>query len=127
MPARHVNVEGLGRLEAFSHAVVAGDQIYVAGTLGTVDGLRLVEGGMGAQTLQALRNIEQILAACGATLADVVKVNAYITDMDAFDEMNEAYVSVFTAAKPARVTVGCAGLALGAAVEFDCVAVRPSA
>jgi 2-iminobutanoate/2-iminopropanoate deaminase len=126
--ARRVNVDGLMRLQAFSHAVVAGDQIYVAGTLGTIGNEpRLADGGMRAQTVQALRNIERILAECDATLADVVKVNAYITDMAAFEEMNEGYSSVFGGEPPARITVGCAGLALGAAVEFDCVAIRPSA
>ncbi|SRR5581483_9449714 len=124
---RHVNVDGLMRLQAFSHAVVAGDHIYVAGTLGTVgDEPRLADGGLRGQTVQALRNIERILEECGATLADVVKVNAYITDMAAFEEMNEGYVSVFGGDPPARITVGCSALALGAAVEFDCIAVRPA-
>ena len=122
---RKVIVEGLARLPAFCHAVVAGDFIHVAGTLGTQgDSLELVEGGAGAQTRQALRNVETILRACDATLADLVKVNVFLEDMGSFQEMNEAYVEVLGADPPARITVGRAGLALGAAVEIDGIAYR---
>jgi 2-iminobutanoate/2-iminopropanoate deaminase len=118
-----VNVEGVPRLAAFSHAVVAGDQVYVAGTLGTDADLHLVDGGVGGQTRQALAYMKRILEECGASLDDVVKVNVYLTDMSAFDEMNAAYIDVFGADSPARITVGCSALALGAGVEIDCVAV----
>jgi 2-iminobutanoate/2-iminopropanoate deaminase len=119
-----VNVEGVGRLPAFSQAVVAGDQIYVAGTLGT-DGEELVPGGVGPETTQILKNIEQILAGCGATLDDVVKCGVFLTDMSTFGEMNDAYTAVFGLDNPpARITVGCSGLAIGAGVEIDCVAYR---
>lgn len=125
MSVRHVNVDGIARLPAFSHAAVAGDTIYVAGTLGTKDGeLQLVEGGAGEQTAQVLRHIERILAECGASLEDVVKMNVYLTDMGQFEQMNQAYTSFFAGAPPARITVGCSELALGAVVEIDCVAVR---
>jgi 2-iminobutanoate/2-iminopropanoate deaminase len=123
-----VNVEGLMRQPAFSHATVAGDQIYVSGALGTRAGsAELVAGGTGPQTTQALRNIEQILAACDATLDDVVKVDVFLVDMATAGEMNEAYVSMFGENPPARITVGCSALALGGAVEIDCVAHRPRA
>lgn len=123
-----VNVEGLGRLPQFSHAAIVGDTIYVSGTLGTAPGgLTLVEGGVGPETTQVLRNIETILAACGASLADVAKINVALVDMSQFGTMNEAYGEVFTDHPPARITVGVSALALGAAVEMDCVAhrVRP--
>ena len=128
MPApRRVNADGVARLPAFSHASVVGDQIWVAGTLGTGPGkLELVPGGIGAETRQALGNVETILAACGATLLDVVKVNVYLSNMSTFAEMNEAYVEVFGDQPPARITVGGAELALGAAIELDCVAVTGS-
>jgi 2-iminobutanoate/2-iminopropanoate deaminase len=123
---RRVNVADVARLPAFSHATIAGDQVFVAGMLGAAPGvLELVEGGTGPQTIQALRNTETILRACGCELADVAKVNVYLADMATFGEMNEAYVSVFGSEPPARITVGCNGLALGAAVELDCVAFLP--
>ncbi|HSJ84378.1 MAG TPA: RidA family protein [Acidimicrobiia bacterium] len=120
-----VVVEGLARVPSFSHAVVAGDYVHVAGSLGTLgDTTELVEGGVGPQTTQTLRNIEKILEAVGLGLGDVVKMNVYLADMSRFDEMNEAYMAVIGDSPPARITVGGADLALGAAVEIDCVAYR---
>jgi 2-iminobutanoate/2-iminopropanoate deaminase len=105
--------------------VVAGDDVHVAGSLGTMgDSTELVEGGTGPQTTQTLRNIEKILEAVHLGLGDVVKMNVYLADMSRFDEMNEAYMSVVGDPPPARITVGGVDLALGAAVEIDCVAYR---
>jgi 2-iminobutanoate/2-iminopropanoate deaminase len=121
-----INAAGVAGLPAFCSATIAGQQVLVSGTLGTVpDRLELVEGGTGPQTLAALRNLELILRECGCGLADVAKVNVYLADMATFGEMNEAYVSVFGDEPPARITVGCNGLALGAAVELDCIAFQP--
>jgi 2-iminobutanoate/2-iminopropanoate deaminase len=123
MPAKKINVEGLGRLPAFCHAVVAGDFIYVSGTLGTEgEALKVVPGGTGPETTQALRNIERILQECGAGLSDLIKVNVFLSDMSTFPQMNEAYLAVMGTDPPARITVGRAELALGAAVELDAVA-----
>ncbi len=120
-----INLPDLGRLPAFCHATVAGDFVYVSGTLGTRgDTFSLVEGGTGPQTAQTLGNIRRILQAAGADLADVVKVNVFLTDLGTFAEMNEAYLKVFGEDPPARITVGCASLALDAAVEIDCVAYK---
>ncbi len=122
-PNRPIVAEGLGRLPQFAHATVAGDLIFVSGTLGTVgEGFELAPGGTGPETAQALRNIETILKAAGAGLEDVVKVSVYLTDMSTFQEMNEAYGGFFPEPPPARITVGGAELALGAAVEIECIA-----
>ena len=121
-----VIVEGLARLPAFCHAVVAGDFIFVSGTLGIKpDSMELVAGGTGPETTQTLRHIETILDACGASLDDVVKASVFLADMETFGEMNQAYLEVVGADPPARITVGRADLALGAAVEIDCVAYVP--
>ena len=126
MALQKVNVDTIARLPAFCHAVIAGQQVYVSGMLGARRGaLELVDGGIAAQTTQAIRNIEEILEACGAGLRDVVKVNVYLTDMSEFPAMNEAYLAAVGDDPPARITVGCNGLALGAAVEMDCIAVLP--
>ena len=125
MSARKVNVDGLGKLPAFCHATVAGDFIYVSGTLGTKEGtFELVDGGTGPETTQTLRNIETILEGCGAGLEHLIKVNVFLTDMKTFPEMNAAYLEVIGTDPPARITVGCSALALGAAVEIDAVAIR---
>jgi 2-iminobutanoate/2-iminopropanoate deaminase len=123
MSARKINVDGLGKLPAFCHAVVAGDFIYVSGTLGTKpDSFELVDGGTGPETTQTLRNIETILEGCGAGLEHLIKLNVFLADMDRFAEMNAAYLDVIGTDPPARITVGRAALALGAAVEIDGVA-----
>ena len=105
--------------------MIAGDFIYVYGTLGALpNSMTLIDGGTGPETTQTMRNIETILHACGATLADVVKVNVFLADMNTFGDMNKAYLAIMGEAPPARITVGRAELALGAAVEIDCVAYR---
>jgi 2-iminobutanoate/2-iminopropanoate deaminase len=125
---RRVNVPGLARLPAFCHATVAGNQVFVAGMLGaSPETDELVQGGIGPQTEQTLRNIQTVLDACGCTFADVAKVNVYLADMSKFDEMNRAYIRVVGDDPPARITVGCTGLALGALVEMDCTAFLPDA
>jgi 2-iminobutanoate/2-iminopropanoate deaminase len=120
-------VDGLARLPSFCHAVVAGDTIYVSGSLGTLpDSMELIPGGAGPETTQTLSNIEAILQASGASLEDVVKVNVYVSDMATFNEMNNAYLEVFGDSPPARITVGGVDLALKAAVEIDCIAYKPT-
>ncbi len=118
-------VEGLGRLPQFAHAGVTDDLVFVSGTLGTSAGLTLAEGGVGPETAQALRNIEGIIHASGASWDDVVKVSVYLADMDDFAAMNNAYGAWFTGLPPARITIGGVALALGARVEIECVARRP--
>ena len=123
---RKINVPELGKLKAFSHATRAGGFIFVSGTLGTKAGsFELVPGGAKAETRQTILNIQSILRGAGAELADVVKVNVFVTDMAKFGEMNEAYLEFFPSEPPARITVGCSALALGAFVEIDCVAYKP--
>lgn len=123
IPNRSVVVDGLGRLPQFSHATVAGELIFVSGTLGTLgESFDLAPGGTGPQTTQTLRNIEAVLRAAGADFRDVVKVSVYLSDMNTFGEMNQAYAEFFPETPPARITIGGAVLALGAAVEIECIA-----
>ena len=119
-------VDDLGRLPQFSHAGVAGDLVFVAGTLGTGDDLRLVDGGVGPETTQTLVNMGRILAGSGAGWDDVAKVSVYLADMADFATMNEAYGAFFSDTPPARITVGGLDLALGARVEMECIALRPA-
>ena len=124
-----VVVDDVGRLPFFSHAAVVGDLVFVSGTLGTVGtGAQLAEGGAGPQTRKTLENIRAILRGAGADLEHVVKVSVYLTDMDDFASMNEAYAAFFPPedGPPARITLQVAGLALGAAVEIECTAVKPA-
>jgi 2-iminobutanoate/2-iminopropanoate deaminase len=86
---------------------------------------KLVEGGIKAQTRQTLENIKAALEAAGATLADVVKVNTYLRDVDLyFHEYNDVYMEYFPAERPTRTTVG-AKIYGQILIEIDCVAYVP--
>ena len=121
-----VNAPDVEPLPVFAHAAIAGDQIYVSGMLGLTDDFSaVVDGGVGAETKQAFRHVEKILAACDATLADIVKVSVFLPDLAEWQDMNTAYLEVFGEQTPTRIAIGCADLLLGAKVEFDCVAYKP--
>ena len=126
MPSwKRVNVPDLPEFPAFAHAAVAGDHVYIAGMLGLTDDFTgVVDGGAAAETTQALRHVERILQACGGSLADVVKVSVYMTDLGEWEEMNGAYMEVFGPETPARIAIGCASLLFDAKAEFDCIAYR---
>ena len=126
--AERINADGVGRLPAFSHSVRAGELLFLSGMLGTREGsFDLVEGGVAGQTRQALENIGKILEAAGADFDDLVNLKVFLVDMTRFAEMNEAYRAFFPVDPPSRITVGCAALALGAAVEIEAVAYLPRA
>ena len=113
----------------YSPAVRAGDTIYVSGQV-PIDPIsgQIVTGDVQVETRQVLNNIRNILAGCGASLADVVRCAVYLTDAADFKAMNEVYAEFFGEAKPARTTVVVAALPLfGAKVEIDAIAYQPSA
>jgi len=105
-------------LGPYSPVVRAGDWVIVSGQLGMADGA-LVAGGVGAQTTQAVANLQERLAEAGATLADVAKTLCFLTDIDTFAEFNEAYVAGFGESRPARSTIGVAALPFGGSVEIE--------
>lgn len=113
-----------GPVGPYTPVVRAGEWIIVSGQLGLLDGA-LVEGGVLAQTAQAVRNLEAQLASVGATLTDVVKTLCFLTDLDTFATFNEAYVAGFGSHRPARSTVGVAALPAGGAVEIEAWAHQP--
>jgi len=108
----------------FSEAVRAGDTLYLSGQIGIEPGtMKLVDGGLGAQTRQAMDNIRTTLEAHGFTLRDVVKCTVMLADMARWNEFNEVYRGYFSGRYPARSALGANGLALGAQVEIECIAV----
>lgn len=112
-------------LGPYTPIVRAGDWLIVSGQLGLRDGA-LVDGGVSAQTAQAIENLKGQLATMGATLADVAKTMCFLVDMGEFAAFNEAYVSGFGDHRPARSTVGVAALPAGGAVEIEAWAHRPA-
>jgi 2-iminobutanoate/2-iminopropanoate deaminase len=113
----------------YSPAVRAGDTIYVSGQV-PIDPIsgQIIAGDVQVETRQVLTNIRNILAGCGASLADVVRCAVYLTDAADFKAMNEVYAEFFGEAKPARTTIVVAALPLpDAKVEIDAIAYQPSA
>jgi 2-iminobutanoate/2-iminopropanoate deaminase len=110
----------------YSHAVRAGDFIYVSGQA-AIDPRtnEFAIGTVAEETRRTLDNIRSILQAAGATLEDVVKCSVFLTDVRNFAEMNAVYEEYFGKAKPARTTVQAALPAVGVKVEIDCVAYKP--
>jgi reactive intermediate/imine deaminase len=114
-----------GRPLPFSVAVRGGDILYLSGQLGTDSTGRLVPGGIGPETQQALANIAEVLARHGSSLDRVVKCTAMLADMREWSAMNAVYTKVFTTHLPARSAFGTTGLALGARMELECMATLP--
>lgn len=109
----------------YSPVIEANGVIYLAGHLGRLPGTATYpEGGTGPQTAQALENIGATLASVGASHADIVRCQVFLTDIGDFSEMNEAYRPFFPETPPARTTVEASALAGGAMVEIECTAVR---
>jgi 2-iminobutanoate/2-iminopropanoate deaminase len=112
-------------LGPYTPVVRAGDFIFVSGQLGIVDG-SLVEGGVAAQTRQAVANLAAQLDTMGATLTDVVKTTCFLVDMDVFATFNDAYVDAFGTHRPARSTIAVRELPAGGHVEIEAVAYSPA-
>jgi 2-iminobutanoate/2-iminopropanoate deaminase len=108
----------------YSVGVKIGDFVYTAGQLGIDPAIgSFVEGGIEAQTRQALKNLKAVLEAAGSSLENVVKTTVFLRDMDEFAAMNGVYAEFFTENFPARSAVQVARLPLDAAVEIEAVAV----
>jgi 2-iminobutanoate/2-iminopropanoate deaminase len=112
----------------FTAAVPHGGFTFVSGQVGVDPATgALRPGGVTAQFEQAVTNLEAVLAASGRTLADVLRVGVYLTDMDDYAAMNEVYRKAFAEPYPARTAIGVAALPLGAAVEIDAIVADRSA
>ena len=108
----------------FSLAVRVGDLLFLSGQIGNVPGARQpVDGGIAGQTRQALENIKAVLAFAGSSLDRVVKCTVFLADIQDFAAMNAVYATYFPKDPPARSTVAASGLAVGARVEIECIAV----
>ena len=107
-----------------AEAVRVGDTLYLSGQIGIQPGtLKLVPGGLKEEARQTMTNIRTTLEAHGYTLRDVVKCTVMLADISKWSDFNEVYKSFFTEPYPARSALGANGLALGAQVEVDCIAV----
>ena len=108
----------------FSEAVRVGNTLYLSGQIGVRPGtLTLVPGGMTAEARQTMENIRASLTAHGYAMSDIVKCTVMLADMADWPAFNAVYQTFFTPPFPARSALGANGLALGARVEVECMAV----
>ena len=111
----------------FSDAAIVGNIIYVSGQIGAKPGTReVVEGGISAETTQALNNIKMILNDLGSSSDKIFKCLCMLEDIDDYTEMNNAYTTFFNSRNnlPSRSTFAGSGLALGAKIEIECWATK---
>jgi reactive intermediate/imine deaminase len=107
----------------FSEAVRVGAMLYMSGQIGVDGSMKLVAGGIAPETRQAMENMKAALERYGSSLDHVIKVTVMLADMREWAEMNGVYVGYFSKRLPARSSLGVKGLALGARVEIECVAI----
>ena len=109
----------------FSPALRAGDYIFVSGQLPFDAEMKLVGGGIEAQTRACIGHIENALAGVGSTLDHVVKTMVWLTDPGDFSDFNATYAEYFRDSPPARATVGSTLMVPGALIEMDAIAYHP--
>ena len=106
----------------YSHAVVAGNLMFLSGQIAINPETGEMPAGVQAQTAQAIANIKAILAEKGATLDNVVKTTVYLAEMSLFGEMNEIYAQHFSEPFPARSAIAVKELPKRALVEIEVIA-----
>ncbi|HEY1063013.1 MAG TPA: RidA family protein [Daejeonella sp.] len=109
----------------YSQAVQAGNMLFISGQI-PIDPItnQLIQGGIGDEARQVMKNLEALLQAAGFSFENVVKTTIFLSDMNHFAEVNEVYGSYFRSDFPARETVAVLGLPKNVNVEISLVAVK---
>lgn len=109
----------------YSQAIRAGDTVYLSGQIGLDPGsMELAGESAEAQIRQVIENLAAVTAAAGGSLADIVKLTVYLTDLGDFAAVNEIMTEYFGEPYPARAAVEVSALPRGAAVEIEAILVR---
>ena len=108
----------------YSQAVKVDDTVYISGQI-PLDptSMEIVEGGIEAEIKRVFDNLQAVAEAAGGSLADVVKLNIFLTDLGNFPTVNELMATYFQQPYPARAAIGVAALPKGVGVEMDAVLV----
>ena len=106
----------------YSQGILHGDLLFCSGQvpLDAASG-ELFSGSIGEETTKCLENLEAICSAAGTTLGRALRLTVYTTQLEKFDEINEAYAVFFPDAPPARAAIGVGALPKGARVEVDAI------
>ncbi len=106
----------------YSQAVKCGGSVYLSGQIPLIpETMEMVEGDIEAQIRRVFDNLRAVARAAGGSLADVVKLNVFLTDLAHFPTVNQVMAEYFAEPYPARAAIGVAALPKGAAVEMDAV------
>ncbi len=109
----------------YSQAVEVNKTVYLSGQIPLVpETMALHTGDMSAQIHQVFKNLRAVANAAGSDLADIVKLNIFLTDLTHFALINEIMAEYFKSPYPARAVVGVAALPKGAGVEMDAILVK---
>jgi len=108
----------------YSQAVRVGNTVYLSGQIPLLpDTMELVDGDMTACIRQVFDNLSAVAEAAGGSLADIAKLNVFLTDLSDFPVVNEVMAEYFAEPYPARAAIGVAALPKGAGVEMDAIMV----
>lgn len=103
----------------YSQAVKVGSTVYLSGQIGLDPASMQMVEGIEAQVHRVFQNLRAVTEAAGGSMADVVKLNVFLTDLSNFALVNTIMAEYFSAPYPARAAVGVASLPRGALVEAD--------
>ena len=104
----------------YSQAVKVGNTVYLSGQIPLVpETMEMVQGDMRMQVTRVFDNLQAVCEAAGGSLADIAKLNIFLTDLSHFPLVNEVMASYFSQPYPARAAIGVASLPRGAGVEMD--------
>ncbi|SIO72088.1 endoribonuclease L-PSP [Burkholderia sp. GAS332] len=124
MKKQFIVPSGTHAAPTYSHAVKAGNTIYLAGHVGRDAQGNVVDGGIEAQTAQAFENLKYTLEAAGATLPDIVKLTVHLTDIGAMATVRDVRARYLKSPMPASTVVEVVRLAPGVLIEIDGIAVK---
>jgi len=123
-------VEAPAAIGPYNQAIRFSDLVFCSGQIAIdpVSGALVGQGDVVAQVHQVMRNLSAVLGEAGTSLEMIAKTTIYVTDLNSFQAVNEAYASYFAGTDaPARATVEVRALPMGALVEIDAIAVLPPA
>lgn len=106
----------------YSQAIKVGSTVYLSGQIPLIpDTMELEQGDIKAQIRRVFDNLQAVAVAAGGSLADVAKLNVFLTDLSNFPQVNEIMAEYFTQPFPARAAIGVAALPKDAQVEMDAI------
>ncbi len=109
-----------GAIGAYSQAVKVGDTVYISGQIPLVPAtMEVVEGDVEAKIRQVFDNLSAVCAASGGSLADIVKLSVFLTDLNDFAKVNEVMADYFAEPYPARAAIGVSELPKAVPVEVE--------